>query len=170
MTLNAVHSSSSQTIGSMAMQLLQNQAASTQSTGLTGLTGSTGDLLSLSSAAQQLTQAPAAVTQALQDLLSGQKDITGDATKLKSYFKANPQSLATVMNSLKGSAAATYSATNSNAVTAASLKALMQGQQHNPNTSALLSLYLGNQNQDPMFASTDSTGSSSGNSSLTLLG
>ena len=168
MSIKAVDSNSSQSIGSLAMQLLQGQAASTQSAGLSN--GSTGDLLTLSSAAQQLTQAPAAVTQALQDLLSGQKDITGDVAKVKTYFQANPQSLATVMNSLKGSATATYSATNSNAVTTASLAALLQGQQHNPNTSALMGLLSGTQSQDPLFGSTDSTSSSSGNSSLTLFG
>ena len=165
MSINAVNSNNSQTIGSLAMQLLQNQAASTQST---GLTSSTGDLLTLSSAAQQLNQAPAAVTQALSDLLSGQKDITGDVAQVKSYFQANPQSLATVMSSLQGSAAATYSATNSNAVTTASLAALMQGQQHNPDTSALLNLLSGTQSQDPLYGSTDS--SSSSNSALTLFG
>jgi hypothetical protein len=147
------------------MQLLQNQAASTQNN---GVTGSSGDLLTLSNAAQQLNQAPAAVTQALQDLLSGQTDITGDVEKVKSYFKANPQSLATVMNSLKGSATATYSATNSTAVTTASLAALMQGQQHNPNTSALLSLLSSTQSTDPLYGSTDSSGSS--NAALTLFG
>ncbi len=165
MSIKAVNSNNSQTIGSLAMQLLQNQAASTQAT---GLTNNSGDLLTLSSAAQQLNQAPAAVTQALSDLLSGQKDIAGDVAQVKSYFQANPQSLATVMNSLKGSATAAYSAANSSAVTTASLSALMKGQQHNPDTSALLSLLMGTQSQDPLYGSSDSTSSS--NSALTLFG
>ena len=167
MSINAVNSNNSQTIGSLAMQLLEGNAANTQTN---GLTSSPSDLLTLSSAAQQLNQAPAAVTQALSDLLSGQKDITGDVAQVKSYFQANPQSLATVMNSLKGSAPAAYSAANSSAVTTASLSALMKGQQHNPNTSALMGLLSGTQSQDPLFGSTDSTSSSSGNSSLTLFG
>ena len=69
---------------------------------------------------------------------------------------------------LQSQTQATYSATNSNAVTTASLTALMQGQQHNPDTSALLSLLSGTQSQDPLYGSTDS--SSSSNSALTLFG
>ena len=64
--------------------------------------------MSLSPAAQALTQVPSSVTQAMNDILSGQKDVQGDLSQLRSYFQKNPQDLASILGSLQGGAG-TYS-------------------------------------------------------------
>ena len=98
MSVTSVGSNQSQSIGSQLLQQLMANSSTSQST----TTGSLEDLLSLSPAAQQLAQAPSAVVNAMGDLLSGQKDVQGDLSQLKSFFQQNPQNLASLLSSLQG--------------------------------------------------------------------
>ena len=136
------------------------------STSQSTTTGSLEDLLSLSPAAQQLAQAPSAVVNAMGDLLSGQKDVQGDLSQLKSFFQQNPQNLASLLSSLQGSSG-TYGVSNASGTTNTLLTALMNQQSNASDPSALLSL-LGNQGQDTLFSyrGDSSTGSASSSSSL----
>jgi hypothetical protein len=122
--------------------------------------------MTLSPAAQQLTKAPDAVTNALADLLSGQKDTAGDLTQLKAYFQKNPQSLASVLNSLKG-ANSVYGTAGSLGSNSALMTALMNAQSNNSNPASLLSLLKGNQNQTSLFSFLgDSSGSDGSSQSI----
>jgi hypothetical protein len=166
MSVTPVGSNQSQSIGSMLLQQLM--ASGTNSQGTTGTSGALGDLLTLSPAAQQLTQAPAAVTQAMSDLFSGQKDVQGDLAQLKSFFSQNPQQLASVLSSLQGGAGA-YGLSNSLGSNSALLTALMNGQSNASNPAALLSL-LGSQGQDSLFSFIGNSGGGSGSSSTSIFG
>jgi hypothetical protein len=167
MSLSSVSSNQAQTIGSALLQQLVASEAGTQST--SGTSDLLGDLMTLSPAAQQLTQAPAAVTQAMQDLFTSQKDVKGDLEQLKSYFQKNPQSLVNLLSSLQGGTS-TYSAANSSNSTSALLTALMNGQSNNSDPSALLSLLTGNQGQDSLFDFIGNSSSGSASNGLSLLG
>ena len=162
MSIASVGSNPSQTIGSLLLQQLVANGASSQ--GTSDVTGLLGDLLTLSPEAQHLAQAPAAVTQALQDLLSGQKDVQGDLAQLKSYFQEHPQSLAALLNGLGASSTANSSDANSLLQTA-----FLNGQSNASNPATLLKL-LGNQGQDSLFASLGDSGSGSDASPLSILG
>jgi lipopolysaccharide biosynthesis regulator YciM len=161
MNIAAVGSNNSQSIGSLLLQELN--AAGTNTQNPTDLSSILGDLVTLSPAAQQLTKAPDAVTQAMSDLFSGQTDVQGDVAQLKSYFKQNPQSLASVLNSLQGTTA-TYSASTSLDPSAALLTALMNKQSNNSDPSALLSLLSATQGQPSLFSILASSGGSASNS------
>ena len=162
MSIASVGSNPSQTIGSLLLQQLVANGASSQ--GTSDVTGLLGDLLTLSPEAQHLAQAPAAVTQALQDLLSGQKDVQGDLAQLKSYFQEHPQSLAALLNGLGASSTANSTDANSLLQTA-----FLNGQSNASNPATLLKL-LGNQGQDSLFASLGDSGSGSDASPLSILG
>jgi len=162
LSVTSVGSNPSQTIGSLLLQQLAANGASSQ--GTSDATGLLGDLLTLSPAGQQLAQAPAAVTQAMQDLLSGQKDVQGDLAQLKSYFQEHPQSLAALLNGLSASNTANSTDANSLLQTA-----FLNGQSNASNPATLLKL-LGNQGQDSLFASLGDSGSGSDASPLSLLG
>lgn len=164
MSINPVGSDQSQSIGSLLLQQLN--ATSTNAQAANGLSGVLGDLLSLSPAAQQLTKAPEAVTKAMTDLLSTQKDVAGDLAQLKTYFEQNPQSLAGVLSSLHGGNT-TYGAAGLGS-NAALLTALLNGQS-GTNSTELLNLLNGSQSQDTLFSFMgDSTGDES--SSLSMFG
>ncbi|GLH73034.1 hypothetical protein GETHLI_15360 [Geothrix limicola] len=169
MSLSPVSSDSSQSLGSLLLQQL-NAASSgtTQGQDTSGLTGALGDLLTLSPTAQQLTQAPSAVTQALSDLLSGQKDVSGDLSQLKAFFQKHPQSLASVLGSLQANA--TYGAPGGQTSTAALLTSLMNHQSNNSNPASLLALLNGNTTQDSLFSLLGDSGSGSDGSAVSLLG
>ena len=167
MSLTSVGSNQTQTIGNALLQQLA--ADSSNSQGTSGDSGLLGDSMTLSPAAQQFTQAPAAVTQAMSDLFSGQKDVQGDVTQLQAYFEKNPQSLAGLLSSLQGGAA-TYSATNSTGSTSALLTALMNGQSNASDPSALLGLLSGNQGQSTLFDYLQNPGGDSGSSALSIFG
>lgn len=162
MSLTPVSSDQSQSIGTLLLQQLNAMnASSTQNA--SGLAGLLGDLMTLSPEAQQLTKAPEEVTKALSDLLTTQKDVSGDIEKLKTYFKQNPKSLATVLGSLQGGSA-TYGASGANS---ALLTALMNSQSKNSNPAALLSLLQGSKSPTLFDALGDSSGS---DSSLAIFG
>jgi len=114
----------------------------------------TGDLLTVSPAAQQLAKAPEAVTKALTDLLSEQKDIAGDLAQLKAYFKQNPQKLASVLGRLQGGAP-TYGLEGSLEARSTLLTALMNGQSNQSNPASLLKLLKGPSPQASLFALLD---------------
>jgi lipopolysaccharide biosynthesis regulator YciM len=166
-SIPTVGSNQTQTIGSTLLQQLAAEESNSQ--GTNGDSGILGDLMSLSPAAQQLTQAPDAVTQAMGDLLSGKKDVQGDLAKLQSYFQQHPQSLAGLLSSLQGGAG-TYSASNATNSNSALLTALMNEQSNASDPSALLSLLSGNQGQNTLFSYMgDSSGGSDG-SALSIFG
>jgi hypothetical protein len=77
--------------------------------------GTLGGLMTLngSSAATGKPEASAgpspAVTQAMSDLVSDQKDVPGDLSQLKSFFAQSPQGLSTFMSALQGGASASSS-------------------------------------------------------------
>jgi hypothetical protein len=158
---------SSQSIGTQILQQLLSQGSGTQDT--SGLAGLFGDMMTLSPAAQQLQQAPSAVTQAMGDLFSGQKDVQGDLAKLKSYFGENPQSLANVLSSLQGTQG-TYSSSGTTGGNQALLAALLNGQTSGSNSVNPVSLLMGMSNQDSLFTFMGDAGSGSSSSSLSLLG
>jgi hypothetical protein len=149
LSVTPVGSNPLQNTGSLLLQQL------TAANGASGQNASSSsgvmeDLLTLSSAAQQLAQAPAAVTQAMTDLLSGQKDVQGDLAQLQTFFQKNPQSLASVLGSLQGGAGA-YGVSNSLGSNSELLTALMNGQSNASNPANLLSL-LGGQGKDSLFS------------------
>lgn len=162
MSLTPVSSDQSSSIGTLLLQQLNALGSSSSSQSASGLAGILGDLMTLSPEAQQLTKAPEDVTKALSDLLTTQKDVSGDIEKLKTYFKQNPQSLANVLGSLQGGA--TYGASGANS---ALLTALMNSQSKNSNPAALLTLLQGSKTTTLFDALGDSGGS---DSSLAIFG
>jgi hypothetical protein len=165
MSINPVGSDQSQSIGSLLLQQLN--ANSTSAQGSNGLSGVLGDLLSLSPAAQQLTKAPEAVTKAMTDLLSTQKDVAGDLAQLKTYFEQNPQSLAGVLGSLQGGTT-TYGSAGLGS-NAALLSALIHGQS-GASSTALLNLLNGSQGQETLFSFMGDSDNGSEGSSLSMFG
>jgi len=161
MTVSTVQSGDSQNIGSLVLQsLLGSSSASTNSNGLSGLLG---DLMTLSPASQQLAQAPADVTSAMNDLFSTQANVSGDLSALTAYFKQNPTSLANVLGALQGGSS-TYNASGS---LSSSALATALAQAGGSDTTSLLTAMLGGQQGD-LFSAMNSSSSSS--SALSLLG
>ena len=167
MSLPSVGSNQTRTIGSTLLQQLAAEESSSQST--SGDSGILGDLMSLSPAAQQLTQAPDAVTQAMGDLFSGKKDVQGDLALLQSYFQQNPQNLTSLLSSLEGGAG-TYSASNATNSSSALLTALMNAQSNSSDPSALLGLLSGNQGQNTLFDFLGNSSGGSGDSATSIIG
>jgi len=159
--------SQSPSLGSLLLQQLNALNQSSQDTSTQ--TGTTGDVLTVSSAAKQLAKIPDAVTKAMTDLLSGQKDTSGDLAQLKAYFKQNPQSLAGVLSRLQGGTTS-YGLDGSLDSRSALMTALMNGQSNQSNPASLLSLLNGNSGQDSLFALLGDSGSGSGDSAGSLLG
>jgi hypothetical protein len=166
MSVPSVSSSSSQNVGALLLQqLLAGGSASQDSSGLSGLLG---DLMTISPAAQQLTQAPTAVTDAMSDLFTNQTDVQGDLSQLKTYFQQNPQSLASLLSSLQGSTD-TYDASGALGSNSSLLSAILNGKGSSSETGALLSALLSSQSMDPLIASLG--GSEDGSSSsLSMFG
>lgn len=159
--------SQSQSLGNLLLQQLNALGTSSQDTSLSA--AATGDLLTVSPAAQQLAKVPDAVTKALTDLLSGQKDTTGDLAQLKAYFKQNPQSLASVLSRLQGDAT-TYGPGGSSDSRSTLLTALMNGQSNQSNPASLLKLLNGQSNQDSLFSLLGDSGSASDAASGSIFG
>jgi lipopolysaccharide biosynthesis regulator YciM len=166
-SIPTVSSNQTQTIGSALLQQLAAEESGSQ--GTSGASGILGDLMTLSPAAQQLTQAPDAVTQAMGDLFSGKKDVQGDIALLQSYFQQNPKSLTGLLSSLQESTG-TYSPSNSTGSTSALLTALMNGQSNASDPSALLGLLSGNQGQNTLFNYLGDSSGGSDSSALSILG
>jgi hypothetical protein len=167
MSVTPVGSNGSQSIGSLLLQQLLSTGAGTSNP--SGLAGLLGDQLTLSSASQQLAQAPDAVTQAMSDLFSGQKNIQDDLAQLKSYFQQNPQSLAGVLSSLTGGGG-TYGAQTAQGSNGALVAALLGGKNTSSDAKALLTILQGNQSEDPFLASLGDSTSGSDSSSTSLFG
>jgi len=167
MSVTAVSSDQTQTLGSLLLQQVLANGSGSQDT--SGASGVLGDLMTLSPAARQLTQAPDAVVQAMRDLLSGQTAVPADLAQLKSYFQQNPQSLSSLLSSLQGSAG-TYGAASSKAANSALLTALLNGQSNSSDASALLGLLSGSQGQSTLFDFIGNAGSASSGSTLSIFG
>jgi hypothetical protein len=163
LSVTSIGSNANQSIGSLLLQQLTAAGASAQSLA-SQADGLDGDLLTLSPAAQKLAKAPEAVTKALTDLLTDQKDVQGDLAQVKSYFQSHPEGLASLLSSLQGSSA---TSTTSNSVQNRNLllTALMNGQSQSSDPSSLLSL-LGGTAQATLFDSLGGSGSGSGSASL----
>lgn len=149
MTIGSVGSTSLQTLRNQLLQQLN--ATGSGASDLTGSASPLGDLLTLSPAAQQLAQAPAAVTQAMTDILAGKKVAPENLAQLKTFLQNNPQSLDGLLSSVQGNTQGTASATL--------LTAFMNQQSNASNPAALLRLLGSDQNQDPLLASLNDVGS-----------
>jgi len=139
MSIASVGTSDSQSLGSIILQSLVNSSSNNKNT--SSSSGSLYDLLNLSSASQSLAKAPAAVTQAMNDLFGTQKDVAGDMATLKTYFKDNPGSLTTLLGALQGGTS-TYGSsglTSDSALMAALAKAKAGG----TDTSSVISALMG---------------------------
>ena len=123
MSVNLIGTNSSQSIASVPPQPARMGGPGAQNGAKAA--SQAGDALKLSPAAQALTQVPSAVSQAMSDILSGQKDVQGDLTQLRSYFQQNPQNLASILGGMQG--AGTYSPSGSLKSTGALESALMGG-------------------------------------------
>ena len=167
MSLTPVPSNQTQAIGSALLQQLAAGLSTSQSS--SGESGLLGDLLTLSPTAQKLTQAPAAVTQAMGDLLSGHKDVQGDLAQLQSYFQQNPQNLTSLLSDLQGGAG-TYGASSSKDSASTLLTALLNGQSNASDPSALLGLLSGTQGQNTLFDYLGNSGAGSTSNSVSLFG
>ena len=163
MDITSLSASTSQTLGAQLMQQLQATGPGSQD--LTGLSALLEDNLSLSPAAQQLAQAPAAVTKAMTDLLSTQKDVSGDLAQLKTWFQQNPQSLAGIVSSLQGGGS-TYSASAALGSNSALVAELLSGKHSSATTGNLLNLLLGTSSQDPLLAALGDSSSGTANGLL----
>jgi hypothetical protein len=166
MSVPSIGSSLSQSVTSQLLQQLLSEGTSSQTQ--TGA-GALGDLLSLSPAAQQLNQAPTAVSKAMSDLLTDQKDVQGDLAQLKGYFQQNPQALASLLGSLQGGSS-TYSNSGNLGSSGSLLTTLLNAKQSGSDSGALLAALLGNQTQDPLLASLNNSDSGSSADSLSFLG
>lgn len=113
MTVTNVDANSTKNLGQLLVQQILAQGSgttsSTSGSGAGGAGGAQGDQLTLSPAAQALSQVPASVTSAMQDLLSAKSNVPADSTALKAYLKTNPQGMPALMASLNASSG-TYSA------------------------------------------------------------
>ena len=164
---STVASTNIQTLRDQLLQQLSTTGSGSQD--LSGSSSALGDLLTLSPAAQQLTQAPAAVTQAMTDLLSGKQVAQGDLAKLQTFLQANPQSLSSLISSAQASKS-TYGVSSSSGASDNLLTALMNQQSNASNPADLISLIGNSQSQDPLLASLGDTGSSSNGTLSALFG
>jgi hypothetical protein len=167
MSLVPVGPNTPQSVGKQVLQQLLNQESGTQEA--SGLNGLLGDLMTLSPAAQQLQQVPAAVTAAMSDILSGQKDVQGDLAKLKTYFEQNPNQLTSLISSLQG-AQGTYGPSGSNGANQAWLAALANGQTTGAGSANALSVLMGTGQQDSIFTFLGDSGSGADSGSVSLFG
>lgn len=151
MTIGSVGSTSLQTLRNQLLQQLNATGSGSQDA--TGSASPLGDLLTLSPAAQQLAQAPAAVTQAMTDILAGKKAAQGDLAQLKTFLQNNPGSLDGLLSSVQGSLSPQGSASDT------LLTAFMNQQSNASNPGALLRLLGSNQAQDPLLAALSDSGS-----------
>ena len=185
MSVASIGSSNVTSLGQMLLQELTAGGSSTSGSSSLGGGGDAADLLSLSNASQSMSQAPAAVTQAMGDLLGSQTDVQGDLTQLKGYFQDNPAALTNVLQSLQGTG--TYDASGSLASGSSDTSSLLasllasgsgssgdasllgsllgSGSDGSDNSSLVASL-LGSGSQDPLLAALSGSDSSS---SLSLL-
>jgi len=159
MSVNAISSNGStnvQTAGNLLMQEILQEESGTQSG--SGILGLLQDQMTLSSASQQLSQAPTAVTQALSDLLSGQTNVQADLAQVKSYFQQNPQSLSSVLNAVNGDTG-TYSSSGALGSVSGLVAALQGASSAGTSDGSLLLSLMNAQTSDPLFGPSDSSSS-----------
>ena len=160
MTVSAANASS-QNLASLVLQQLLSGSNSMATSGLPASVLQA--VLKQTSAAQTSQAAPAAVTQAQGDLLSGSdtQGVQADLSTLQNYFKQNPDALATLLSNLQNSSA-TYNAAGTLDSGSSLLEALAgQSGSSSSSSSSLLTSLLGSQAQDPLLAALDGSGSSS---------
>src|SRR5664279_1859288 len=167
MTIGSVGSTSIQTLRDQLLQQLNTTGSSSQDT--SGGSSPLGDLLTLSPAAQQLTQAPPAVAQAMTDILAGKKVAQGDLAQMQTFLQNNPQSLSSLISGIQASKS-TYGVSSSSGASDNLLTAFMNQQSNASNPADLFSLLGNNQTQDPLLASLNDSGSSSGGTLSSLFG
>lgn len=153
MSVNSVDYTSSQSIGSLVLQQLMGEESASESS--SNLSGILDDLVSISSTGQKLSQAPDAVVQAMADLFSGQEDVQGDISLLKSYFQENPDGLANVLTTMENGTS-TYDA--------------LGKLSSSSDNSALLKALLGSQSQNSLLDYLGDSASGSSSSGFSLLG
>jgi hypothetical protein len=163
-----VGSTNIQTLRDQLLQQLNATGSGSQDTSSSG-SSPLGDLLTLSPAARQLAQAPAAVTQAMTDLLSGKQVAQGDLAQLQTFLQSNPQGLSSLISNAQASKS-TYGVSNSSGASDNLLTALMNQQSNASNPADLFSLLGNNQSQDPLLASLGDSGSSSNGTLSALFG
>jgi hypothetical protein len=151
MTIGSVGSTSIQTLRNQLLQQLNATGSGSQEAA--GSASPLGDLLTWSPAAQQLAQAPAAVTQAMTDILAGKQAAQEDLAQLKTFLQNNPQSLDSLLSSVQGSLGSHGAASDT------LLAAFMNQQSNASNPAALLRLLGSDQSQDPLQASFGDSGS-----------
>lgn len=181
-------STSSQSVASLVLQQLLSGTNAQATAGLSPAVLQA--VLQSANTTQQSAQgAPAAVTQALGDLLSGSdpSQAQSDLAQLQSYFQQNPDSLASLLSTLQSSAA-TYTANGTLSSSSSLLSALegtsgssssgsaltsllsaLQGTSGSSSSGSVLSALLGGQSQDPLLAALNGSSSSS-DSSISMLG
>lgn len=130
-------STSIQTLRDQLLQQLSAPGSRVQDLG--GTSGVLGDQLNLSQAAQQLAQAPAALTQAMTGLLSGKQVAQAELTQLQAFLQKNPQGLSSLISSAQAGKS-TYGVSNSSGASDNLLTALMNQQSSASNPANLLSL------------------------------
>jgi hypothetical protein len=162
-------SATSATSASITSQVLQQLLTTSGSQSLAGLpSGVLQEVLQGAEGGQASAGAPAAVTQALGDLLSGTnaESVQADLDELQGYFKSNPDAMTGVLTALQDGGT-TYTAQGTLASSSSLVQALA-GTSGASSQSSILELLLDSQSQDPLLASLG--GSSSGGSALSLLG
>jgi hypothetical protein len=177
MSVTATAAASSQNITSTILQQLLSGSNAQATSGLSPTVLET--LLNSASGSQQsaqttTTQVPAAITQALGNLLSGNDPSSAatDLSQLQSYFQQNPGSLTSLMSSLQAGAG-TYSADGTVSSASSLLSALglnssgaSTDTSSTSSTSSLISQLLAGQSSDPLLASLSGSSASSGISML----
>lgn len=159
MSVSAITATSTQAQGLLALQqtrvnatasLLQGLFATTATTtSVSSLTAALVDMVSLSSAGQQLAQAPAAVTQAMSDLFtSTTSSSNSNLAVLQAYFQQNPGSLASVLQALQGGAG-TYSAAGLLGASSSVTSALIQAQVSAQASGQMLGILTSTADQSP---------------------
>jgi hypothetical protein len=171
MSVAATSALQSQNLSSIMQQLLSGSNAQSTSelspTVLETLLQNSG--AATQTATQTTTELPAAITQALGNLLSGSSPSTAsaDLSTLQNYFKANPASLTSLLSSLQDGAG-TYGADGTVSSSSSLLASLgLDSSSGSSTSSSLISQLLGTQSQDPLLAS---LGSASSGTGFSLLG
>jgi len=164
MTVSAVTPTSTQAQGLLALQqsrvnasasILQGLFSSTTaSSSVSSLTAALVDMVSLSSAGQEMAQAPAVVTQAMSDLFTNPASTGTGLSVLTAYFQQNPDSLVSVLQALQGGAG-TYSAAGLLGSSTSVTSALIQAQVSSQASGAMLGILTGTdytgQSQNPLL-------------------
>jgi hypothetical protein len=163
MSITPVASTQTQVLANELLQQLQSTVSNPQTHN--GLSGGSGDLLTLSPAAQQLSQMPTSVTQAMGKLLSGEKVAKEDLVQLQSYLQKNPEGLSSLVSGLQGA-----TASNSPGSKDALLTAMMNHQSNASDPRALLNLLHKTQGQDQLLTTLGDTESGSDATLFSLLG